>query len=58
MDQEGPAAISFSPLALVEDHPDLDAMFAIMVEGDLRLAQKERLLRDVGHREAPRGNYP
>ncbi|MBP1771104.1 MAG: hypothetical protein H6P99_267, partial [Holophagaceae bacterium] len=36
---------------------DIRALAAMMVDSDLKLAQKELVLREAGHAEAPRAGY-
>jgi GDPmannose 4,6-dehydratase len=40
-----------------EPKTDIRALAKMMVESDLRLAQKELVLKNAGHEEAPRGGY-
>ncbi len=40
-----------------EPKTDIRALAAMMVDSDLRLAQKELVLREAGHAEAPRAGY-
>ncbi len=40
-----------------EPRIDIRALTAMMVDSDLRLAQKEQVLREAGHAEAPRAGY-
>ena len=40
-----------------EPKTDIRTLAAMMVDSDLRLAQKELVLRDTGHAEAPRAGY-
>jgi GDPmannose 4,6-dehydratase len=40
-----------------EPKTDIRTLAAMMVDSDLRLAQKELVLRDSGHAEAPRAGY-
>jgi GDPmannose 4,6-dehydratase len=40
-----------------EPKTDIRTLAAMMVDSDLRLAQKELVLRDAGHAEAPRAGY-
>jgi len=35
----------------------VEALARMMVEADLRLAEREKVLREAGHHEAPRGGY-
>jgi len=40
-----------------EPKTDIRTLAAMMVDSDLKLAQKERVLREAGHAEAPRTGY-
>jgi GDPmannose 4,6-dehydratase len=40
-----------------EPRTDVRALVAMMVDSDFRLAQKELMLREAGHAEAPRAGY-
>lgn len=40
-----------------EPRTDIRALAAMMVGGDLKLAEKELLLKNAGHAEVPRGGY-
>jgi GDPmannose 4,6-dehydratase len=40
-----------------EPKVDIRALATMMVDSDLKLAQKEQVLRDAGHGEAPRVGY-
>ncbi|NTW86401.1 MAG: GDP-mannose 4,6-dehydratase, partial [Holophagaceae bacterium] len=40
-----------------EPKTDIRALAAMMIDSDLKLAQKELVLRDAGHGEASRGGY-
>jgi len=40
-----------------EPRTDIRTLAAMMVDSDLRLAQKEQVLREAGHAEAPRTGY-
>jgi len=40
-----------------EPKTDIRSLAAMMVDSDLRLAQKELVLRESGHAEAPRAGY-
>jgi len=40
-----------------EPKTDIRTLAAMMVDSDLRLAQKEQVLREAGHAEAPRAGY-
>jgi GDPmannose 4,6-dehydratase len=40
-----------------EPKTDIRALATMMVEGDLKLAEKELLLKNAGHVEVPRGGY-
>ncbi|HJV89800.1 MAG TPA: GDP-mannose 4,6-dehydratase, partial [Holophagaceae bacterium] len=40
-----------------EPKTDIRTLAAMMVDGDLRLAEKELVLKQAGHEEAPRGGY-
>ncbi|HLP30090.1 MAG TPA: GDP-mannose 4,6-dehydratase, partial [Geothrix sp.] len=40
-----------------EPKTDIRALAAMMVDSDLKLAQKELVLREAGHAEAPRAGY-
>jgi GDPmannose 4,6-dehydratase len=39
-----------------EPKTDVKTLAAMMVKHDLKLAERERLLKDIGHEEVPRGN--
>ena len=40
-----------------EPKTDIKTLAGMMVEKDLKMAQREMVLREAGHAEAPRGGY-